>query len=89
MKATPGSSCGASSNCARTTGLEISDRIVIHITASPALHQLLHSFGSYVREETLAVDLHQLGADEQFPVHLLKDTFELDNEQVTVAVAKK
>ncbi|MBP7962043.1 MAG: isoleucine--tRNA ligase [Caldilineaceae bacterium] len=73
----------------KETGLEISDRIVIHVTTSPALHRLLNAFGSYVREETLAVDLHQLGADEQIPAHLQKDTFELDNELVTVAVVKK
>ncbi len=73
----------------KDTGLEISDRIVIHVVTSPALHRLLNAFGSYVREETLAVDLHQLGTDEQIPTHLSQAVFDLENEMVTVAIAKK
>jgi isoleucyl-tRNA synthetase len=75
----------------KDAGLDISDRIVIHVTTSPALRRLLHGFGGYVREETLAVDLHQLQAeqDEQIPDHLPQTQFDLDNEMVTVAIAKK
>jgi isoleucyl-tRNA synthetase len=55
------------------------------------IHEMLTNFGSYVREETLTVDLVQIhpGQGNSIPSHLPNATFELGDSQVTIAVAKK
>ncbi len=71
--------------------LEISDRIVTYIADSELMHEVLAHFGSYVREETLSVDLVQLHAEEgnTVPENLPQVVFDLDGKPVTVAIGKK
>jgi isoleucyl-tRNA synthetase len=71
--------------------LAISDRILTYVQNSSLVHEVLASFGAYVRDETLTVDLVQIhpGQDATIPTHLPQTTFELGGQPVTVAVAKK
>jgi isoleucyl-tRNA synthetase len=86
----------------KDAALAISDRIVTYVADSTAgngrtanddglLHEMLAHFGSYVREETLTVDLVQIhpGQESSIPSHLPQASFELGESQVTIAVAKK
>ncbi len=90
----------------KDTNLAISDRIVTYVADSAAgntagetsstngdglIHEMLTNFGSYVREETLTVDLVQIhpGQGNSIPTHLPSATFELGDSQVTIAVIKK
>ncbi len=68
----------------KDTGLEISDRITLYVSASPLVTDLLALYGDYIREETLAVELVQNGVPEQ----LAQASFELDAHPVTVALHK-
>lgn len=75
----------------KDAGLEISDRIVTYIVDSAILHEVLAHFGTYVREETLSVDIVHLHAaqGDGLPAHLPQASFELDGVTVTIAIAKK
>jgi isoleucyl-tRNA synthetase len=82
----------------KDAALAISDRIVTYVADSdPAvngdglLHEMLAHFGSYVRDETLTVDLVQVhpGQGNSIPSHLPQATFELGDSEVTIAVARK
>jgi len=75
----------------KDAGLEISDRIVTYIVDSAIMHEVLAHFGSYVREETLSVELVQLhpAQGDTVPAHLPQTSFELDDVTITIAIAKK
>jgi isoleucyl-tRNA synthetase len=86
----------------KDTALAISDRIVTYVADSTLgnaaagngdglLHEVLAHFGTYVRDETLTVDLVQIhpGQGNEIPAHLPQASFELGDSQVTIAVAKK
>jgi len=75
----------------KDAGLEISDRIVTYIVDSTIMHEVLAHFGSYVREETLSVELVQLhpAQGDTVPAHLPQTSFELDGVTITIAIAKK
>jgi isoleucyl-tRNA synthetase len=61
------------------------------VNGESMVHRLLVNFGDYVRDETLTVDLVHLHADQRdtIPHHLPQASFELGDNQVTIAVAKK
>ncbi|MCC6166280.1 MAG: isoleucine--tRNA ligase [Caldilineaceae bacterium] len=75
----------------KDANLEISDRIVTYIADSTLLHEVLAHFGTYVREETLSVELVQVhpGQGDGIPSHLPQTRFELAGGEVTVGLAKK
>jgi isoleucyl-tRNA synthetase len=75
----------------KDAGLEISDRIVTYVGDSDLVHEVLSHFGTYVREETLTVDLVQIhpGDGNALPAHLPRVAFDLGGRVVTVAIAKK
>jgi isoleucyl-tRNA synthetase len=75
----------------KDAGLEISDRIVTYVTASPLIHQVLENYGDYVREETLTLDLVQIHPEQGqlIPEHLDQITLSLGEEEITVAVGKR
>jgi isoleucyl-tRNA synthetase len=68
----------------KDAGLEISDRIVLHVSDTALVSDVLAAHGDYVKEETLTVDLvsdaSQNGA--------ASETFPLGKEQVTISVEK-
>jgi isoleucyl-tRNA synthetase len=76
--------------------LEISDRIVTYVAdtgtdGNELLHDVLVTYGRYVRQETLStelVQLHPVQGDE-VPGHLPQTSFELNGRPVTVAVRRK
>jgi isoleucyl-tRNA synthetase len=68
----------------KEAGLEISDRIVTYLTATPAFDDLLTLFGDYLRAETLTVELVEYSPPGDFP----HATFELGERSVTVALRK-
>ena len=55
---------------------------------SSLIHDLLVTYGRYIRQETLSTDLVHV-VDSELPGHLEQVSFELDGKQVTVAVSKK
>ena len=75
--------------------LAISDRIVTYVVGygddAAHLHEVLAHFGSYVREETLSLELVQLHTDRDngLSADLPQVSFELGDTQVTVAIAKR
>lgn len=71
--------------------LDISDRIVTYVVDSDVVHEVLDSFGDYVRDETLTVDLVQVhpAQGDDIPAHLPHVKFELADKEVIIAVAKK
>ncbi|MCX6041957.1 MAG: isoleucine--tRNA ligase [Caldilinea sp.] len=71
--------------------LEISDRIVVYVATTALLHDILAHFGSYVREETLCVELVQLHleAGDELPEGLPQTQFELEETTIRVAIGKK
>jgi isoleucyl-tRNA synthetase len=75
----------------KDANLEISDRIVTYIENSDLLHDVLVTFGRYIRQETLSVDLVHLSRDEdeRIPAHLPQASFEINGKPVTIAVSKK
>ena len=75
----------------KDANLEISDRIVTYIENTDLLHDVLVTFGRYIRQETLSVDLVHLSRDEDehIPAHLPQASFEINGEPVTIAVSKK
>ena len=75
----------------KDAGLEISDRIVVYVATTALLHDILAHFGSYVREETLCVELVQLHleAGDELPEGLPQTQFELEETTIRVAIGKK
>jgi len=75
----------------KDAGLEISDRIVVYVATTALLHDILAHFGSYVREETLCVELVQLHleAGDTLPEGLPQTQFELEEATIRVAIGKK
>lgn len=75
----------------KDAGLEISDRIVVYVATTALLHDILAHFGSYVREETLCVELVQLHleAGDKLPEGLPQTQFELEETTIRVAIGKK
>ena len=76
--------------------LEISDRIVTYVAdtgadASELLHDVLVTYGRYVRQETLSTDLVQLHPEQgdEVPGHLPQVTLELNGRPVIVALSRK
>lgn len=69
----------------KDAGLEISDRIVLHIPASPLLHDLLVNFGDYVRAETLTVEVVENGVGLEAEAQA---TFSLGNTEVRIGLQR-
>jgi isoleucyl-tRNA synthetase len=76
--------------------LEISDRIVSYVAdtgddANDLLHEVLVTYGRYVRQETLSTDLVQLHPEQgdEVPDHFSQVRFELNGRPVTVALSRK
>ncbi|MBX3010925.1 MAG: isoleucine--tRNA ligase [Caldilineaceae bacterium] len=68
----------------KDAGLEISDRITLYVSASPLTAGILAAYGDYVKDETLTVDLVRNGVPSELP----QASFELGDDQVTVALQK-
>jgi isoleucyl-tRNA synthetase len=66
----------------KAAGLGVSDRITTTFTATPRLAEAIEAFASYVRNETLSVDLRPGTADG----HSASDEF--DNQQLTITINK-
>ncbi|MEZ4869892.1 MAG: isoleucine--tRNA ligase [Caldilineaceae bacterium] len=69
----------------KDAGLEISDRITLYVSASPLTQGVLASFGDYVKEETLTIDLVCNGVAPE----AVQANFELGEQAVTVGVQKR
>ena len=76
--------------------LDISDRIVTYVAdtgagAGTLLHDVIVTYGRYVRQETLSTDLVQLHPEQgdEIAGHLPQVSFELNDRPVTVALSKK
>ena len=69
----------------KDAGLEISDRITLYVSDSPLTAGLLASYGDYVKDETLTVDLVRNGVPGDLP----QASFELGDSAVTVALRKQ
>lgn len=69
----------------KDAGLEISDRITLYVSDSPLTAGLLTTYGDYVKDETLTVDLVRNGVPGELP----QASFELGDSAVTVALRKK
>jgi isoleucyl-tRNA synthetase len=67
----------------KDAGLEISDRIVLSVTETPLVADLLAAHGDYVKEETLTVDLRR-GAS----ANGASERFALGKDEVTISVAR-
>jgi isoleucyl-tRNA synthetase len=74
----------------KTSGLDVADRIKLHVTATPGLKEAIEAHREYVTAETLTVELRfsdplsQTGAD--FGSASVTDEF--DEEKVTVGLVK-
>jgi isoleucyl-tRNA synthetase len=69
----------------KDAGLEISDRITLYVSDSPLTAGLLATYGDYVQEETLTVELVRNGVPGDLP----QASFALGESDVTVALQKK
>ncbi|RLT44819.1 MAG: isoleucine--tRNA ligase [Chloroflexi bacterium] len=69
----------------KDAGLEISDRICLHLGESALLRKLLEQHGGYVTDEVLAVETVWAGG--KLPADRVE--FDLDGEMVAVAVSKR
>jgi isoleucyl-tRNA synthetase len=67
----------------KDAGLEISDRIVLYVSNTALVGQVLAAHGDYVKEETLTTRLVQDGAAPPST-----ETFTLGNEDVTIGVQR-
>jgi isoleucyl-tRNA synthetase len=73
----------------KNAGLDISDRITLYLdladgTNAAMLDEMLHTWGRYVQDETLAVSLEQRAA----PAAAHSEAAELDEMQVTLGIVK-
>jgi len=75
----------------KDANLEISDRIVTYVANSDLLHDVLVTFGRYVRQETLSTDLVYVHAEEgdEIPAHLPQASFEINGKPVVIGVSRK
>lgn len=71
-------------NMRKTADYEVTDRIRVEYAASAGLVSALDRFGPWIRNETLAVEL--VRADR--PSGDRSDTFDIDSEQITLAVQR-
>ena len=51
----------------KDAGLEISDRITLYVSDSPLTAGLLTTYGDYVKDETLTIDLVRNGVPGELP----------------------
>ena len=70
----------------KTAELDIADRIILYFEVTPGLAQALESFGEYICNETLTVDLQPGKVPEGFPA--VSDELDEGREKLTIAVKK-
>lgn len=70
----------------KDAGLEISDRIRLHLTDTPNLRSVLDAHSSYVLEEVLAVDVVWVDGQQRMPADATG--FDLDGEDVVAGLVK-
>ena len=70
----------------KDAGLDISDRIALHLGESPLLRALLAQHGNYMLDEVLAVETVWTENSRKLPADRVE--FDLDGEMVAVAVTK-
>jgi isoleucyl-tRNA synthetase len=69
----------------KTADYQIEDKIVTYLRGGPLVARLVESFGAYIQQETLSRELRlaeATGGDAA-------EAFDLDGEQLTIAVARK
>jgi len=70
----------------KTAELDIADRIILYFEVTPGLAQALESFGEYICNETLTVDLQPGKVPEGLPA--VSDELDEGREKLTIAVKK-
>ena len=71
-------------NLRKSSGLEISDRIVLGVTGPDAVGKVLSDFEPYVKQETLAVELHH----SDIPGPDGNAAHKLDGEAINITLAR-
>jgi isoleucyl-tRNA synthetase len=71
-------------NLRKQAGFDVTDRIRVTYRASKGLHGAFTSHGDWIRNETLALELQ----DAENPDGELVETFELENESLTLGVQR-
>ena len=71
-------------NIRKDSGFEVTDKIVVEIEDSPAVHEGVEAFGDYIAQQTLAVSL-VLAAE---PDGKFVNKVEFDEGELTIAVSK-
>jgi hypothetical protein len=71
-------------NLRKQAGFEVTDRIHVVYSATPDLGQAVADFGSWIRNETLAVELEEA----VHPDGELVKAFDVDDERVTIALRR-
>jgi isoleucyl-tRNA synthetase len=69
----------------KDAGLEISDRIVLYVSETALVREVLAAHGDYVKEETLTTQIFQNGV---LSGAAARETFSLGQEDVTIGVAR-
>ena len=69
----------------KDAGLEISDRIVLALSGPALVNDVVSLWGSYIKDETLAVELSQSAPDEG----MATVSFELGDGEATVGLRKR
>ena len=69
----------------KDAGLEISDRIVLALSGPSLVNDVVSLWGSYIKDETLAVEMSQSAPDEG----MATVSFELGDGEVTVGLRKR
>lgn len=71
-------------NLRKQAGFEVTDRIKVTYSATDGLNSALNNHAEWVRNETLAVELQEA----KNPDGELVETFEIENEKVTIGVQR-
>ena len=72
-------------NLRKSSGLEISDRIVLGVTGPDAVKTTLSNFEAYVMQETLAVELHH----SDIPGPDGNAAHKLDGEAINITLSRQ